>query len=208
MNLLAGGSDPMAVDTVCAALMGYDVKQVPHLDLARKTGIGCGDLPKIAIVNRELFTARRKKLTHELLDDFPPELAILRGRERCCKEGCRRNTETVVEVLHRDHGGKGDFTILMGKGIDPDAVARVTGRAHIAGGCAIQEYGPALERRLGKKNVTMSPGCNNLALTIYGLCRHMKVHPLKLVPVNPLVSLALLVRAKLASSRAVIPPLV
>ena len=85
-----------------------------------------------------------------LLDDYPPDITFLRGKERCCKEGCRRNTESVVEMIYRDHGGKGGFTILMGKGIDKQEVDRITGRVHIAGSCAIQDYGVALQARLGK----------------------------------------------------------
>ena len=207
MDLLIGGADPLATDVVGAALMGFGIGEVKHLKQCRATGIGEGDIKRINIINKDLFKERRKKLTCELLDDFPPDLTILRGRERCCKEGCRRNTETLVEILCRDHGGKGGFTILMGKGIDMASVEKIKGRVHIAGGCAIQDYGVALERRLGKKNVTMSPGCNNLAITAYGICRQMGVHPLKLSPVDPVTSLALLIAARLNGSRAIIPPL-
>ena len=65
----------------------------------------------------------------------------------------------------------------------------------------------ALEKRLGSKAVTMSPGCNNLALTTYGLCRHMRVNPLTLAHVDLLRSAGLLVMAKLKGSQANIVPL-
>lgn len=208
MNLLVGGADPLAVDVVGAALMGFDVKEVTHLELCRAKNIGIGDMDRIDIINKPLFDERKKNLTCELLDDYPPDLSILRGKERCCKEGCRRNTESVVEMIYRDHGGKGGFTILMGKGIDKQAVDKITGRVHIAGGCAIQDYGVALEARLGRRNVTMSPGCNDLALTVYGLCKNMRVHPVRLSKVNPLHSVALLITAKLKGSQANIVPLI
>ncbi len=118
MNLLIGGSDPLATDVTAASLIGFDPEEVTHLDLCRATGIGIGDQTLIDIVNRSLFEERKTRLTFELLDDYPPDLTFLRGKERCCHEGCRRNTETVVEMLYRDHSGKGGFTILMGKGID------------------------------------------------------------------------------------------
>jgi len=207
MGLLVAGSDPLAVDAVAAGLMGYSVDDVEHLRLCRKTGIGTGDLRRIDIINKRLYAERKKKLTHELLDDFPKDLVILRGKERCCAEGCRRNTETVAEVFHRDHGGRGGFTIIMGKGIPHEQVNAIAGPVHIAGGCAIEEHAHALIARLGKKKVTMSPGCNNLPDTVYALCRHMRVSPLRLVPVNPLSSLALLAGAKASGSRAVIPKL-
>ena len=157
MDILIGGSDPLATDVVGAALIGFNLTDVKHLDLCRATGIGQSDIDQINIINRPLFEERKQSFTCELLDDYPPDITFLWGKERCCKEGCRRNTESVVEMLYRDHGGKGGFTILMGKGIDKQAVDHIKDRAHIAGSCAIQDYGVALQARLGKKNVTMSP---------------------------------------------------
>ncbi len=207
MNLLIAGNDPLAVDAVGSGLMGYAVKDVEHLRLAAESGIGTADMGKIEIVGRKLYDARKKKLTHELLDDFPPDLKILRGKERCCREGCRRNTETVTEVLYRDHGGKGGFAILMGKGIDKDEVRLLHGRVHLAGSCAIQEHGLDLVKRLGRKNVTMSPGCNNLAQTVYGLCKQMKVNQLELVPGSSVDALIQLIAAKLNGTKANITPI-
>jgi len=208
MNLLIGGSDPLATDVVGSALMGFDVSAVKHLDLCRATGIGIADLARIDMINKTLFEERKKNLTCELLDDYPSDLTFLRGRDRCCKEGCRRNTESVVEMIYRDHSGKGGFTILMGKGIDRQAVDAITGRVHIAGSCAIQDYGVSLQARLGRRNVTLSPGCNDLALTVHGLCKQMGIHPIQLSQVNPLHSGALLIMARLKGSRANIVPLI
>ena len=208
MDVLIGGSDPLATDVVGAAMMGFSLQDVKHLELASATGIGQSDIQQINIVNKELFDSRRKKLTCDLLDDYPPDVVFLRGKERCCKEGCRCNTETVVEMIYRDHSGKGGFTILMGKGIDEDEVNRIKGKVHIAGSCAIQDYGVTLQNRLGRRNVTMSPGCNNLALTTYGLCKHMRIHPLNLAQVNFLHSARLLITAKIKRSRANIVPLI
>jgi len=208
MDLLIGGPDPLAVDVVGAALMGFSLQDVKHLELSSTTGIGQGDITQIDIVNHDLFEDRKKQLTCELLDDYPADITFLRGEKRCCKEGCRRNTETLVEMLFRDHKGKGGFTILMGKDIDKAAVDRIKGRVHIAGSCAIQDYSVALQTRLGKRNVTMSPGCNNLALTTYGLCKHMRVHPLQLSPVDILSSLTMFVTTKIKGSQANIVPLI
>jgi uncharacterized protein (DUF362 family) len=208
MNLLIGGPDPLATDVVGAALMGFSLAEVKHLDFCRATGIGQSDMEQIDIINRPLFDERKQKFTCELLDDYPPDIIFLRGSERCCKEGCRRNTESIVEMIYRDHDGKGGFTILMGKGIDKQAVDRIKGRVHIAGSCAIQDYGVALQRRLGKRNVTISPGCNDLALSTAGLCKQMRIHPLRLSRVDPVRSAALLITARLKGSQANIVPLI
>ncbi len=208
MDILIGGNDPLATDVVGAALIGFNLTEVKHLDLCRNVGIGQSDISRINIVNRPLFDERKRNFTCELLDDYPPDIEFLRGNERCCKEGCRRNTESIVEMIYRDHNGKGGFAILMGKGIDRQAVDRINGRAHIAGSCAIQDYGVALERRLGKRNVTMSPGCNDLALSTAGLCKQMGIHPLRLSRLDPVRSAALLITAKLKGSQANIVPLI
>ena len=208
MDLLIGGPDPLATDVVASALMGFDLKDIRHLELSSAAGIGQGNIAQINIINKSLFETRKKKLTCELLDDYPPDITILRGKERCCKEGCRRNTESVVEMLYRDHGGKGGFTILMGRGIDKQVVDRITGRVHIAGSCAIQDYGVALQERLGRKNVTMSPGCNDLALTVYGLCKHMRVNQVSLSGLSLIQTAAPFIMAKLKGSQANIVPLI
>ena len=209
MDCLIGGKDPLATDVIGAAFMGFDISDVTHLLLSQQTGISPVDMTDIKIINQQLFDDRKKNLTCELLEQFPPELTILRGKTRCCKEGCRRNTETVVEIFYNDHNGKGDFTILMGKGIDPELVDKIDRPpVHIAGGCAIQDFGLKMQRRFGKKNVTFSNGCNNLPETIYALCKHMHVNPIKLSATNPIRALAALAAAKLHGSKAIIPPLI
>lgn len=208
MNCLIGGNDPLAVDIVAAAFLGFGINDVEHLRLSAKTGIGEGNIDNISIINRDIFDQRRKNLTFELLDLFPPDLTILRGKERCCREGCRRNTETVAEIFYCDHKGKGGFTILMGKGIDPEEVRKINGPVHFAGSCAIQDYGLELEARLGRKKVTMSPGCNNLADTVFSLCKHMKVPPLKLAGLDPVSSLSALVAARMHGTKAIVPSIV
>ena len=208
MNCLIGGKDPLAVDIAAAAFMGFDIKKVPHLRLSRQYGISDADMDNIDIVNKTLFDARKKNLTDRLMEQFPPELTLLRGKERCCMEGCRRNTEAVAEVFYLDHNGKGDFTILMGKGIDPEKIDQIkSGPIHIAGGCAIQDWGLEMIKRFGKKNVTFSRGCNNLSETVHALCRHMKVNPIKLSATHPLLALKLLAQSRLHGSKAMIPKL-
>lgn len=208
LDILIGGPDPLATDVVGAALLGFSPADVTHLDLCRKTGIGVGDLERIDLVNHDLYATRRRQFTCDLLDDYPPDLTFLRGKDRCCKEGCRRNTESIVEMLYRDHGGKGGFTILMGKGIDRSAVEAVRGRVHLAGSCAIQEHGVALQNRLGRRNVTMSPGCNDLARSAAGLCKQMRVHPTRLSQTGLVRTVLLLLQAKIRGSKAHVVPLI
>ena len=49
LNLLIGGDDILAVDTVGARILGYSVDEVPHLQLARERITGCADLDQIEV---------------------------------------------------------------------------------------------------------------------------------------------------------------
>ncbi len=202
MNVLIGGDDPMAVDVVAAKFLGFDLDEVRHLKLASEYGFGESRFDQITIENRDLFDGRKQQFSWDLLEKFPEGVRIIRGKTLCCREGCKRNTEAVLEVFGQDFRGKGGFTILMGKGIDPVEVAGITGPVHIAGDCAMAEWYQELKGRLGTRKVTVSPGCNNLAKTIDGLGKHMKIPPMRLVPINPLRSLVLLLEAHLHGTKA------
>ena len=48
-NLLAAGSDFVAVDSVCSMLMGFDPGEVEHIRLAQEHGFGIADPGRIAV---------------------------------------------------------------------------------------------------------------------------------------------------------------
>ncbi|MEW6307881.1 MAG: DUF362 domain-containing protein [Bacillota bacterium] len=197
LGVLVGGAEMIAVDIVAARILGYSVAEVPHLALAVKSRGGCVDSIE---VDGDL-SALTRKYPYTLLPDMPPDVRILRGRERCCPEGCRLNTEAVLQFLYLDHRGRGGFTILMGKGFDSAVLEEVTGPVLLAGKCAVEETG-AYFRRKASGRVYQSPACNDLASTVKALTRLMKVNPIRLVPLHPLHSLALLAVARLRGSKA------
>jgi len=49
LGLIVAGSDGLAVDTVCAKIMGIDPKKVKHLRLAGEKGLGVMDLEEIEV---------------------------------------------------------------------------------------------------------------------------------------------------------------
>jgi hypothetical protein len=99
---------------------------------------------------------------------MPPDVRVFRGRERCCPEGCRLNTEAVLQFLYLDFSGRGGFTILMGQGFDPAMLEEVTGPVLLAGKCAIEETGEYFRRKASGR-VYQSPACNDLASTVKGV---------------------------------------
>jgi uncharacterized protein (DUF362 family) len=60
MNLVIGGSDPVAVDAVSAECMGIGWNEVPHLLLAEKAGFGTADIEKIEVSGVKIEEVRKK----------------------------------------------------------------------------------------------------------------------------------------------------
>lgn len=205
LGVLIGGDDTLAVDAVGADLLGIEPRSVEHLRLAAEDGLGCIDLDRIEVLGeREAF---RRRYTPELLPVFPPDVRILEGSERCCREGCNLNTRMVLQMLYVDFRGKGDFTVCMGKGWDREVLQRIEGRVLVVGDCAAEEAYPELRRRLGRKAVRLARGCNSLRDVLAGLTALMKVNPIGMVPLPAWESAWLLMLAMLHGSTARVPPL-
>ena len=58
MNVLLAGADPVAVDAVGAALMGFDPLQIRYLQLAHERGLGCANLKSIELLGDAWEPAR------------------------------------------------------------------------------------------------------------------------------------------------------
>ncbi len=205
LGVLLGGDDTLAVDAVAADLLGIRPDEVEHLKLAAAGGDGTIDLREIEVVgDREPF---RREYTHELLPIYPEDVRIIEGGERCCREGCNLNTRMILQMLYLDFYGKGNFTIVMGKGHDPEELSSIKGKVMLAGGCAADEAYQYLVSRLGRKSVKVSRGCNNLRDDLACLAPLMKVSTLKMVPLPPWESMALLLNARLHRTTARITPI-
>jgi uncharacterized protein (DUF362 family) len=60
MDLVIAGTDPVAVDSVGAAVMGVDPMEVKHLRYAEEKGLGTCDMKRIKILGEPLEMVRRK----------------------------------------------------------------------------------------------------------------------------------------------------
>ena len=201
-RVLIAGKNVVATDMVGARLFGLTAEDVPHLKIALERGYGDGveafeDIEVIGDISdfTEIYPT-------DLLQRFPEDVTILRGKERLCKEGCQNNPLTLLQVLGFDHGGKGGWTLVMGKGHDPAEIAAIEGKVLVAGRCAAAEVGDALVERLGKKNVYFSGHCNDLCASINAMCHLMHVNPLVMAPHPFLASMGLMAQAKLHGSKA------
>jgi len=205
LNVLFGGRDTVAVDAVGARLLGYELQGVEHLRLAAAAGLGCADLADIEVMGD--LNRFQTRYPHTLLRRLPPDVTIVQGQERACIEGCRGNTECVLEMLGSDYGGRGGFSVVFGKGLPREELERLQGDILIVGPCAVAEAGEMVRNRYRHRRVYTINEHNDLrAITTY-LGRLAGVKPTGMVPLNPLYTGLLLGWAKLHGLHARTPPL-
>lgn len=53
-DVVVAGADQVAVDAVCARLMGFDPMEIPFLRIAHERGLGCADLSEIDVAGEDL----------------------------------------------------------------------------------------------------------------------------------------------------------
>ncbi|MBE0480957.1 MAG: DUF362 domain-containing protein, partial [Dehalococcoidia bacterium] len=170
-RILIGGLNAVAVDIAGAAVFGLGVDDVPHIRLAIERGLSDGVLSSgdIELVgdyssfeNLDIIGDLSEyggKYPFDLYPQFPPDVTIIRGKERACREGCVNNPLTLLQFLYYDYGGKGGWALIMGKGLDPGEIDAVKGPVLVAGKCAVEEVSARLIRRLGRSRVYISGEC-------------------------------------------------
>jgi uncharacterized protein (DUF362 family) len=204
-NVLIGGQDTVAVDTVGSKVMGYAIEEVEHLRLAAEWGLGEGQLERIEVIGD--LSRFQQRYPFALLRRFPPDVRIVEGRERACVEGCKGNTECTLEILSNDYRVQGGFTIVFGKGFDDADLEGLPGDILVVGPCAINDRGADLRRRYPSRRIIEVDAHNDLRGITAGLATLLKIRPVDLVPLNPLRSLAILMQARLHGLNSRMPPL-
>jgi hypothetical protein len=201
----------LAADLAGAYLFGLTPeKDAHHLQIAIERGYGKGvtglkDVEMLGDNTDDLTQSGSLPYPWDLYPKYPEDVAIIKGTERVCREGCQNNPLTLLQCLAYDYHGKGGFTIVMGKGHADETIDAIQGRVLVVGKCAIKEAGDKLVRRLGRKNVYFSGYCNDLCATTNALCHLMKVNPLVMAPMPFFKSIKLLLQAKINGTQARIP---
>ncbi len=162
MDLLIGGKDTLAVDTVGSRVLGYGTDEVEHLKILYEAGIGNGDLEEIDIDGD--ISQFQEKYPYEIIGDLPENVKVIEGNERACIEGCKNNTLMVIEMLHVDYGADGPFNVIFGKDFDKEELEKLNeGPVLIVGPCAIDECRDFLEKRYPDKDIRTVDAHNDLA---------------------------------------------
>jgi uncharacterized protein (DUF362 family) len=189
-NIVIGGTDTLAVDVVGARVFGIPIDEVPHLKIAFKRGLGEGDLNKIKVIGKNL-EEYKEKYDWNLLNKFPEDVKVVKGKELLCREGCQNNPLSILQWLAYDYPKKfkGGWFIVMGKGHDENLIEQLKEQGYkkglVAGYCAIDEVGNILRKEFGRRKVFFSGDCNNLADTLNGILKLSGMSALDLVPLSP-----------------------
>jgi uncharacterized protein (DUF362 family) len=209
-NILIGGRDTLAVDVVGARIFGLILDDVPHLKIAYKRGLGEGDLNKINVIGKDL-NDYKEIYDWDLLQKFPEDVKIVKGKEMLCREGCQNNPLATLQVFAYDHKEKfkGGWFLVMGKGHDENIVELLKEKGFtkglVAGYCAIDEVGEKLRNEFGKRKVFFSGDCNNLAETVNAILKLSGMTVFDLVSLSSEKLMSLIDTAKEHGSTALVP---
>jgi uncharacterized protein (DUF362 family) len=132
-KVLVGGKNVVAVDIVGAKLFGLEVNEVPHLKLVIERGYSGGVESIENIEVRGDISDFSKKQPTDLRPVFPNDVKLVCGKKRHCREGCKNNPYTLLQVFSYDYGGKGGWTMVMGKGLDIDELNSIKGKVLVVG---------------------------------------------------------------------------
>jgi len=212
-KVLIGGLNVVATDIVGARVFGLGIEDVPHIKIAVKRGLGdgvytehdiqivgdYGDIQNIDILNE--LSEYNGKYPSEIYPELPEDVAIIKGKERACQEGCFGNSVGILQGLAFDYQGKGGWTLIMGKGFNAETIDRLNGPVLVVGPCATKEIGEKLLKRLGKRKVYFSRECNDITAILESMIHLMRLNPLRYAPpLNPLKGLMIIIQAKLNRS--------
>jgi len=209
-NILIGGRDTLSVDVVGARIFGLSLDEVPHLKIAYERGLGEGDLNKIHVIGKNLEDYK-EKYEWDLLQKFPENVKIVKGKDLLCIEGCQNNSLATIQTFAYDYPDKfkGGWFLIMGKGHDKDLVNKLKTEGYtkglVAGYCAINEVGEKLRQEFGKRKVFFSGDCNNLAETVKAVLKLAGMTVFDLVPISTEKLMVLIEEAKSYGSTALTP---
>lgn len=137
-GILVAGMDRVAVDSVCARLIGIDPQKVPHIVLSAERGVGTLDMDDIEIVG-DSIESTKVEFKGSIIEDIealaPANMRIVRGN------GCYSCVSNFGYFL-KQHRAKledlGPVTVVIGTASVPACAGKVV----YYGNCAGQEmYG-------------------------------------------------------------------
>jgi uncharacterized protein (DUF362 family) len=102
-NTICGGPDPVAVDTICEALMDWDYPgtNVPSTVLGAAEGLGTNKMEEIEIIGPPIAQVKRRfKRQNTVLQGQYPNVNLIMGST--CEAGCRAIVRIQLDQLQAD----------------------------------------------------------------------------------------------------------
>ena len=186
-DVIVGGEDTVAVDAVCAGILGYEPENVQHVALAAEQGLGAASLDKIDVVGE--IPPCGEKIPCELETHFPERLRFVVGKGGACYEGCLGHAEQVIELLVNEKSTPDRFadvplTIVTGKGFEPDQINGLEEPIILLGACACKELLETLRKKY--LNVDVADTCGHCDNIVALVARNLGVDVFALSPLSRL----------------------
>lgn len=96
-DTIVTGFDPVAVDSVCASMMGFDPFEIPTIRIAHQGGLGQGELQRIDVVGNSLedVTKRIRRADHNIEGVHPKIETFVGGT--CV--GCLTSSRGFIDAI-------------------------------------------------------------------------------------------------------------
>lgn len=165
LNVILAGDDAVAVDAVCAAVAGFDAREILHVQLAAEARLGIADLNLIEVRGERIEAVRRPFIPYlQAAQDLYGGANII---EKNTCTGCMGELVSTFIYLKRAgfHDRLPHLTIVMGT---PEKIPSLDESPVVVGRCA-REY-----RHLG----VFVPGCPPHGKKITdGACEALNIDP-------------------------------
>jgi hypothetical protein len=133
LGRVVAGADVVAADAVCAAIMGFDVEQIHHVQLAAEAGLGVADLDQIEVRGEPIAAVRTRFVPYQEAARERFGAVMIIERNTCT--GCMGELASLFIYLRRAgfEGRFEDLALIMGT---PDAVPELHKKMVVIGKCA------------------------------------------------------------------------
>jgi uncharacterized protein (DUF362 family) len=205
-DVIVGGEDTVAVDAVCAGILGHEPETIKHVALAAQQGLGVAALDRIEVEGK--MPPSREEIPWELETHFPEGLRFVVGKEGACYEGCLGHAEQVVELLVNEKSTADSFadfplTIVTGRGFEPEQLEELEEPIILLGTCACKELLETLREKYLNLDVADTCGrCDNIVALV---ARNLGVDVFALSPFSRLEIYRQFLTGKLHGLRYKIP---
>ena len=205
-DVIVGGEDIVAVDAVCAKILGHQPEAIKHVTLAAEQDLGVADLDRIEIKGD--LPPCEEKIPWELATHFPENLRVVIGKGGSCYEGCLGHAEQVLELVVNENTTHDTFTdrpltIVTGRDFEAAQLEALVEPIILLGECACKEAGETLRRKHRRVDVLDTCGrCDNILAAV---TRNLGVDAFNLSPLTRLEIYRQFLSGKLHGLRYKIP---